>query len=185
MLMVASVLRRMDRSAQLDFGGELFRGDERENFAELDLFWLLGDHLVPVECKAYNRVEAEHILEIEESLRSTIAVAADLRAPVALLGLLTTEHDPELFTQLGSLATQAAEDGIGVHMILNGQFYPGCTPDPVAPDQVDVTRMTEGGDIMPEDEDIYVGELAPGYGVGSLSGPVDSGTLEVWEAEMV
>lgn len=188
-LMTASALRQIDRSAALEFGGDLLRQEDTQNFAEVDLFWLVRDHLIPVECKRCGVVDETQISKIVEALRKTIAAAQELDARIVLLGVLANEVEPTLFDMLRAVAESAKEDGIGVHLILNDRFHPWCSVEDNDPAEIDVGRML-GEDGVSHHECVYsegnhVGQIAPSYGMGLLSGPEELETLSAWEADMM
>ncbi|MBE9127150.1 MULTISPECIES: hypothetical protein [unclassified Coleofasciculus] len=131
-LMTANILYQItfNQKAFKEFGGKLFHFDERDNFAEIDLFWLIKEVFILAECKSINKIDDKEKLDekingIKEQLERYIKAATELDAQVVILGVVTDIPNlhQSLLSAVADIVETAKEKCIGVHLILNWKLY--------------------------------------------------------------
>ncbi|MBD2743861.1 hypothetical protein [Coleofasciculus sp. FACHB-1120] len=182
-LMTAALFNQIPRSGFIQFGGELLRLGEKTNFAEVDLFWLTGNAFIIAECKSYNNIDQQGIVEITDSLEKTLNVATLVDAQVVVLGVVTNSSNlSELFAVVADAAQKSKERGIGVHLALNGKLHLWGSVDGIEPWKVRLEELQV--DSSPPEEEWSVGESPKSYGFGGLIESFDKNVLRRWEQEL-
>ncbi|MBI4641296.1 MAG: hypothetical protein HY731_11410 [Candidatus Tectomicrobia bacterium] len=181
-LMTADVLRKIDPSALIQFGGNLHRIGDKKNFAEVDLILLSNLECVFAECKDYDQLDTtDRIDTVIQSLQNMIKSIADLNPDRVVLGVTTRSENPSLHQPVKEVADNAARMGIEVDLVLNGELFLRGTRH-IDLQQSSVVRITR----RPlNEEDRTVGELRNKIGLGSIAGSFNRGLLEQWAEEML
>jgi hypothetical protein len=192
----ALLLRKISlaSSSYLQFGGDLFQNGSNKNFAEVDLFWLTESGLVISECKSFffssNRATGsdqeieEKIDRVRESLSRNIESAKLINAKIIILGIHSNLSEiPGLFDAMAPLVERASEEGIGLHLALNGNLHPLGKSQPVEPREVKVESLLSHREQV--EYEYSVGEVPQNFGwsVG-VNGRYSKAVLEIWDAEL-
>lgn len=120
----ASVLWAIGSGQNMQLGGDLRRLSESEPFAECDLVSVNQEALAIAECKDYDDLVTPSLLaQVAVSLQKSLAVAKTLGAQIVVLGIKSLLWDPTLFALVSNMASQAADSGVAVHLVLNGQLH--------------------------------------------------------------
>lgn len=180
-LMVAHLLRCIDYSGYIQFGGDVLRETEATPFVEVDLLWLTDEVFAIAECKAYRTVGEDQLTEFETSLRSKVSVAPQLGAKVVILGVVASDVDARLFEAVTAIAEQAKGDGIGVHLALNGQLYLWGNEKHEDVRKIDVAQLLPPKPPLTEPRG--VGETPDHWGFGGIEEPLSHELLARWEKE--
>jgi len=179
----AEIFRQIDYSGLIQFGGELLHPGDKENFAEVDLFWLTDEAFIIAECKSYHKIEQKDIVEIKDSLAKTVEVAAQIDVQVVILGVVTNSSElSDLFSVVADAAQNDQNRGIGVHLALNGKLHLWGSPDGTEAGKVQLGQLLGYNTILAEGES--VGELPQTYHFGISRATDNTDVLHRWEQEL-
>lgn len=176
----ASALDAMGAGQNLHLGGNLTRISERGHFAEVDILSLNRDAFAIAECKDYaDLTNRQFLTEVAESLAKTVAVAPIIGAQIVVLGITSARWNSELFATVAETAIPAAETGLAVHLILNGQLHWLGEPTPTDQTQVSFSRL-----VLPRQTGAGLtvsGTLPTTFGGGRLLPVVAGEVIDAWE----
>ena len=122
-LSAAAFLSRIVPYRNIHMGGEVLPIGEKNSIAEVDLFVFSKDYLMLVECKRHEKVDPDRVKEIVEHLKKLVLTANHLNARLIVLCIITSSFDKTLMPSIHKIAKEAAEQGVGVHLLLNDELY--------------------------------------------------------------
>ena len=114
-----------------------------------------------------------------ESLGKSIEVAPALGAQIVVLGIASARWNSELFALVSERAIRAAETGIAVHLVLNGQLHLSGDATAVDPARLSLTNLLLSGQA--DRELVVSGTLPTTFGGGTLAPVVASEVIDAWE----
>jgi hypothetical protein len=173
----------MEPAGVLQFGGDVFRGDERINGAELDLLMLSNDILAIAECKAWNKLDESGLVEVVASLRRLVALAPDIGAAVVFLSVVTDEAPAELYAAVQNISEQAASQNVAVHLAVGSDLFINGETTPTVSPGLRFEHLTV--DKPSEAEATHVGALSSSIGIGSFRRAPRAETVAGWELELL
>ena len=180
-LSTTEALHSIEASGYTQFGGDLSRIGSVSPIAEVDLLRVLAGRLIAAECKAYQEILDEHLEVIIQSLERTVEAAAQIRADVAILGVVTKRFPNRLFEEVQRVAKTASERGIGVHLIMNGMLHLAGGIEPIEPGQVSVEHLLARQEVISPERS--VGEERKTYGFGARFNNLKVSVLNEWDVE--
>lgn len=122
-LLTVSFLTWLAASGHTQLGGDVIRIGENQPFAEIDLFILVRDFLVLAECKSCRILDEAKANEIIQHLERVVETAILIDARAVVLGIATASVSCDLFSLVTAVVQTAVEKGIGVHLLINDDFY--------------------------------------------------------------
>jgi hypothetical protein len=115
----------------IQFGGDLFKPNERQNFGEIDLIVMAGETCLIAECKYFPKIDSEEQIQIAlndtSGLKKAIIIAKNIMANVVILGITTNleKSDEEIINKLkegvSEIKVDAETKGIGVYLLFTGK----------------------------------------------------------------
>lgn len=183
-LMTAALFYYIPHSGFIHFGGELLRPGEKQNFAEIDLFWLTSDALIIAECKSYYNIDQKGLDEIQNSLNKSINAANLIDAQVIILGVVTHSSNlADLFVVVADAAQKARNQGIGLHLALNGKLHLEGNENGTEPWKVGLEELLVYDN--PQENEWFIGESPQQFSGFNVSNEfIDHNVLHRWEQEM-
>ncbi|KAB8315943.1 hypothetical protein SD81_031975 [Tolypothrix campylonemoides VB511288] len=159
-LTTAVFLSWLASSGHIQLGRDIFRLDQKQKFTDIDLFVLVKDTLILVECKSRRTVEDANVNEIIEHLERAIETASLVSAKAVVLGIATASVSCDLHTLVTAVAQTAAERGIGVHLLLNDRFYLGGQEENelTEPWRLHIDALLVEEEVLPHHPNVSVGE---------------------------
>jgi len=185
-LSTAVFLSWLASSGYVQLGGDLVRLGENQPFAEIDLFILVKDFLILAECKSCRVVDEAKANEIIEHLERVVETAILVNARAVVLGIATASVVCDLFSLVAAVAQTAAARGIGVHLLINDEFYLwGRGENQVTePWQLYVEALLVQEESLAHYSPVSVGEPVREYNWQEEDRLVSRDLLECWEQEL-
>lgn len=185
-LTTAVFLSWLASSGHIQLGGDIFRLDQKQKFTDIDLFVLVKDTLILVECKSRRIIEDANVNEIIEHLERVIETASLVSAKAVVLGIATASVSCDLNTLVTAVAQTAAERGIGVHLLLNDKFYlRGQEENEVTePWRLHVDALLVEEEVLPHHSNVSVGEPIREYSWQEGDRLFSRDLLECWKQQL-
>jgi hypothetical protein len=164
----------------IQLGGDLTLAAGTQPFAEIDILSATRDAFVIAECKDRRDLTRRAALEeVAESLSKAIALAPTVGAHIVVLGIVTRTSDDELLRLVSEAAERAAQSGVAVHLILNGQLFASGTQPAIEPGRVALRNLL----VQPENEGglRLFGDLPKSFGGGRIASVVSEEVINAWE----
>ncbi len=190
-LATASLFLRANAPGFIQFGGDLFETNQRNNFAEIDLIVIAGEICAIAECKYFSKLDNEEqitkALSSIDGLEKAIKVAERIGAKIVLLGVSTNleASDQQMVKRLqkgvADLQKDAQTKGIGVYLLLTGS---GVNQDLFT--SINLETLLPTNSEYDESKHIYqrgVGEL-PNYREGKVDS-FDEVILKIWKSQLL
>ncbi len=185
-LATAVFLSGLASSGHIQLGGDLLRLGDKQSFAEIDLFVLVGDILILTECKSCRIVDDEIANEIINHLERVVKTASLVSAKAVVLGVVTASVNCDLHTLVTTVAQTAAERGIGVHLLLNDKFYLGGQKgdEVTEPWRLHIDALLVEEDVLPHHANVSVGEAIGEYSWQEGDRLFSQNLLEGWKQQL-
>ncbi len=122
-LSAAVFLSWLASSGHIQLGGDLHKIGEKDKFSDIDLFIIVKNVFILVECKFWRIINEENVQKIIAHLEKLIETAVLVSAKVVVLGVVSISVTCDLHSLVSDVAQKATEKGIGVHLLLNDTFY--------------------------------------------------------------
>ena len=178
LLVTAATLLLIQPSALIQFGGDLYKGNEKSNFAEIDLVVLSREAFILVECKSFGTIDNKALTEIHESTSRAIEAASIVGATDVVVGVVAKGNIEEIHPAIVKLVMEGKTKGIDVNLILNGDFFLHGASEPT--DISKISFYKRSNLTTPK----YVGEVKTSYGIGGRMGATNTEILKKWAEEM-
>ncbi|TAE60200.1 MAG: hypothetical protein EAZ76_08155 [Nostocales cyanobacterium] len=184
-LSTAVFLSWLASSGHIQLGGEISRLDEKQSFAEIDLFILVKNILILAECKSCRVIDESKANEIIKHLEKVIETAVLVSAKVVVLGVVTTSVTCDLYSLVSNVAQKATDKGIGVHLLLNDTFYLWGQQENVVTEQwqLNMCDLVVPEKDFPQNPNVSVGEPVRLYSWNEGDQLVNRDLLESWKQE--
>lgn len=173
-LMTAGVLRQLDRSAIVQFGGFLTRSGEDDPFGEVDLISLSYRRIVVAECKDFFSVTEDKIAEVVDSLRSTLDTAREIDADHVVLGLCVDGDPDELVERLLTQQENMGGDDAPFDIILNNEIWVSEEEGFMEPNKVSFDEEVS----TTSESDNRIGSMAHSIGFGGEGSWIERDSLQ-------
>jgi hypothetical protein len=172
-------------SGHIQLGGDISRLDEKQSFAEIDLFILVKNVLILAECKSWRLIDESKANDIIKHLEKVIETAVLVSAKVVVLGVVTTSVTCDLHSLVSDVAQNATEKGIGVHLLLNDTFYLMGQKENAVTEQwkLNVWDLIVPDKDLPHYQVVSVGEPVREYRWNEGDQLVNRDLLESWKQE--
>ncbi|MGM3306028.1 hypothetical protein ACSQ6I_08605 [Anabaena sp. WFMT] len=184
-LSTAVFLSWLASSGYIQLGGDISHLGEKQSFAEIDLFIIVKNVLILVECKSCRVIDESKANDIIKHLERVIETAVLVSAKVVVLGVVTTLVTCDLHSLVSDVAQNAIEKEIGVHLLLNDTFYLWGQQENAVTEQwqLNVMDLLVPEKDLPQNPDVSVGEPVRVYSWNEGDQLVNRDLLECWKQE--
>ncbi|WP_016950787.1 hypothetical protein [Anabaena sp. PCC 7108] len=184
-LSTAVFLSWLASSGHIQLGGDLHKIGVENKFTDIDLFIIVKNVFILIECKSWQIINEENVKEIIEHLQKVIETAVLVSAKVVVLGVVTTSITCDLHSLVSDVAQKATEKGIGVHLLLNDTFYLWGQKENEIKEQwqLNVMDLLVLEKDLPQNPNVSVGEPVRLYSWNEGDKLVNKDVLERWKQE--
>lgn len=184
-IMTAALLRQVDYSSFIQFGGDLLETGEKSNSVEVDIFCLSKSSFIIAECKSEHDLNEIKLTKIKTSLEKTINTAPRINAKVVILGIATNSSNlSNLFQLVDEVSEKAQEQKIGFHLILNWRFYLWGREEIEDPRKLSPEDLQLDESPLVEERSVRVNELSIET-IQALTPVFSSNVLNSWEERVI
>jgi hypothetical protein len=180
-LQTANVVRRIDASAAVEFGGELRHKGQTQSFGEIDFAAMTSGGLLLAECKAMLSAGPTEIDDLRSSGKKLVQIASDLQIADVILGVVARDKLDDLRQAIREVVQEGKSLGVVVDLVLNGVMYLR------AEQQTELKNVTfpppTFGAALPQQE--LIGDLSNTLWSGVASIAFDPEILSEWDKNFI